>query len=74
MCNGGGLFFLKGAKLRILHYKQYLDRRCGIQKNYWVNDDHIKQEDGIMCALFIVYIYCSFLSKEHIQGLSKRFE
>jgi len=38
---GGGLYFVfGGANLRILHYKQYLDRRCGIQKNYSVNDDH----------------------------------
>jgi len=37
---GAYVLFLKEANLRILHYKQYLDRRCVIQKNYWVNDDH----------------------------------
>jgi len=37
---GANVLFLKGANFRILHNKQYLDGRYGIQKNYWVNDDH----------------------------------
>jgi hypothetical protein len=64
----GAYFFFKGAKLRILHYKQYLDKRCGIQKNYWVNDDHIKQEDGIMCVVLIAYMLYLFQAR-NIHGV-----
>jgi hypothetical protein len=36
MCGGGGLCLsVTGAELRILYKKQFLDERCGIQKNCW---------------------------------------
>ena len=32
---------LIGAKFKILYYTQFLDRKCGIGKNCWLNDDYI---------------------------------
>jgi phage-related protein len=47
---------LNGAKFRILYYKQFLGRRCGIRKNYWPDDDYIWQDVRVVCALFVLHI------------------
>jgi len=42
---------LNEAKFRILHNKQFLDRKCGI-RNCWLDDSYILGDVGVMCALF----------------------
>jgi hypothetical protein len=32
---------LKGAKFRVLHDKEFLDKSCGIGKNCCLDDDYI---------------------------------
>jgi hypothetical protein len=42
-------------KFRILYYKPFLGKKCGIQKNCWVADDGVVEEVGVMCALLDLY-------------------
>jgi hypothetical protein len=36
ICGAGSLcWFLTGAELQILYWKQFLDKKCGIQNNWW---------------------------------------
>ena len=47
---------LFGAKFAILYYKQFLDKRYGIGKNWWLIGDYIWEEVCVMCALLDSYI------------------
>jgi hypothetical protein len=42
---------LFGAKFRVLYYKQFLNKRCGVGKNCWLIDDYIWEEVWVTCAL-----------------------
>ena len=49
---------LFGAKFRILYYKQFLDKRCGIGKNCWLIDDYVWEEVCVVCI--VGFIHYSF--------------
>ena len=55
---GGEAYVLSlfGAKFWVLHYKQFLDKRCGIGKNRWLIDDYIWEEVWVTCALLYSYV------------------
>ena len=38
---------LNRAKFRVLYYKQFLDKRLGIQKNCWLDGDCILEDVGL---------------------------
>lgn len=50
------LLSLNGAKFRILYYKQFLGRRCGIHKNCWLADNYIWQDVRVVCALLVLHV------------------
>jgi hypothetical protein len=43
------------AKFRILYYKLFLGKRCGVQKNFRLGDDCIYEEMGL-CVHFWIYV------------------
>jgi hypothetical protein len=52
---------LKGTKFRVIHDKQFLDKRCGIEKNCWLDYDCIWEEVEVMCVLWFL---CDFIVME----------
>jgi len=46
---GRGLCLHLGTELSlgVLYYKQFLDKRCGIQKNCWLDGDCILEDFGL---------------------------
>jgi len=52
------LMFLSwnGAKFRILQYKLFLGKRCGVHKNYRLGDYYIRRKLGLCVPFWIIMI------------------
>jgi galactokinase len=51
-------------KFRILYYKQFLGKKCGIQENCRLADDGVVEYVGVVCAL--LDLYTIVFGKQHI--------
>ena len=47
---------LNDAKFRILYYKSFSDKRCGIEQNSCLDDVSISEDTRVMCVLLVLYI------------------
>jgi hypothetical protein len=56
-CVGGGVgLSSNGAKFGVPYYKQFLDKRCGMQKDCCLCEYCILEKVGVICALLVLFI------------------